>query len=201
MSLSVQLSTLYSMIGVGLFIGMAVDTYRRLFNRNRHKGWTVFIYDFLFWIVQALVTFYILFIVNNGELRFYIFLALLCGFAAYQSLVKNVYLPALERIIEFVHSVFHALVTFFYRGFYRPIIAIIGFFLTICFSILRGIWMIGLQIGKLVWNIFYKPFLLLGKFIWNLLPNSFKIYVNKFFHRIRTFLNDFWRKLVSKNRK
>ncbi|WAA12348.1 spore cortex biosynthesis protein YabQ [Fervidibacillus halotolerans] len=203
MSLTVQLSTLLAMIGVGVWLGMAVDTYHRLFNRKRHKGWYVFIQDFLFWLFQALFTFYILFLVNNGELRFYIFLAILCGFAVYQSLLKHLYLSALEQSIGFVHWFYKMLRTIFYRGVCKPIITIIGFFITICLFILRGIWTIARQISKLILSILYifsKPFLLLGKFIWNLFPKSIKMYVYKRFHSIQIFTKNLWRKLVMKRK-
>ena len=72
----------------GSLFGATLDTYNRFLNRNARKRWLVFLNDVLFWILQALFIFYILFSVNFGEVRFYIFIALLCGFAGYQALLK-----------------------------------------------------------------------------------------------------------------
>lgn len=67
--------------------------------RQERKRWLVFIHDILFWVVQALFVFYVLLLVNEAELRIYVFLALLCGFAAYQSLLKALYMRLLNFLI------------------------------------------------------------------------------------------------------
>ncbi|WP_059174206.1 spore cortex biosynthesis protein YabQ [Bacillus sp. FJAT-27445] len=100
MTLSVQFLTMAAMISAGAGFGAMLDTYQRFLNRPKRKSWITFINDILFWIVQALLVFYVLFHVNKGEIRFYIFLALLCGFAAYQALLKEVYLWFLDRAIK-----------------------------------------------------------------------------------------------------
>ena len=106
MTLSTQFITMLSMIGMGAFFGAALDTYNRFLQRRKRKSWLVFINDILFWLFQGLFIFFILFHVNQGELRFYIFLALLCGFAAYQSILKQLYLKCLEKLISIVIAVF-----------------------------------------------------------------------------------------------
>ncbi|WP_371931952.1 spore cortex biosynthesis protein YabQ [Mesobacillus subterraneus] len=97
MTLSTQFLTMLAMIWMGTLFGASLDTHNRFLKRSKRKSWIVFINDILFWVFQGLSIFYVLFSVNMGELRFYIFLALLCGFAAYQSLFKNMYLKVLER--------------------------------------------------------------------------------------------------------
>lgn len=99
MSLTIQLYTMLSMIGMGAWIGASLDTYQRFLKRQERKRWLVFIHDILFWIVQALFVFYVLLLVNEAELRIYVFLALLCGFAAYQSLLKAIYMRLLNFLI------------------------------------------------------------------------------------------------------
>ena len=75
----------------GQFLGAALDTYNRFLKRSERKPWIVFIHDVLFWVIQGLLIFYVLFLVNEGEFRFYLFLALFCGFAAYQALFQKLY--------------------------------------------------------------------------------------------------------------
>ena len=98
MTLTIQFYTLLAMIGMGSGFGAALDTYSRFLNRSERKRWIVFIHDFLFWIIQGLLIFYVLFLVNEGEFRLYLFLALLCGFSAYQALFKGFY----QRLLEFL---------------------------------------------------------------------------------------------------
>ena len=74
MTLSVQFYTIVSMILMGVWLGVAVDTYGRFMHPNR---WSIllFLSDILFWIVQSLLVFFVLLQVNEGEIRFYIFIA------------------------------------------------------------------------------------------------------------------------------
>jgi len=106
MSLTIQFYTMVAMIAMGSFIGASMDTYHRFFKRDQRKIWLAIINDVLFWILEALLLFYILFLVNKGEIRFYIFLALLCGYACYQSLLKGIYLHLLERLIIVVKKTY-----------------------------------------------------------------------------------------------
>ncbi|WP_053368685.1 spore cortex biosynthesis protein YabQ [Bacillus sp. FJAT-27245] len=100
MTLTVQFLTMAAMVSAGVGFGAMLDTYQRFLNRPKRKNWITFINDILFWVVQALIVFYILFHVNKGEIRFYIFIALMCGFAAYQALLKGAYLWLLDRVIH-----------------------------------------------------------------------------------------------------
>ncbi len=99
MTLTVQLQTILSMAAAGIYLGAAIDTYRRFSKRTHSFHWLVAFNDLLFWLIQALIVFYVLLKTNNGEVRFYIFLALLCGFAAYQALFQSLYKKLLEMII------------------------------------------------------------------------------------------------------
>ena len=121
MTLSTQFMTMLAMIGMGSFFGAALDTYNRFLKRSKRKSWLVFINDVLFWIIQGLFIFFVLFRVNQGELRFYIFIALLCGFAAYQSLFKAIYLRWLEMLISIVISLLRFFVKIVYLLIYKPI--------------------------------------------------------------------------------
>src|SRR3954462_2772160 len=110
MSLTTQFYTMLAMVGIGGWIGVALDTYGRFLKRPLRARWVVFINDFMFWIVQGLILFYLLLLVNEGELRIYIFLAVLCGYAAYQSLLKWIYLRILERLIQTSLSIYRLLI-------------------------------------------------------------------------------------------
>ena len=89
MTLSTQFMTMLAMIGMGIFFGAGLDTYNRFLKRSKRKSWLVFINDILFWILQGLFIFFVLFRVNQGELRIYIFIALLCGFASLSKSIQR----------------------------------------------------------------------------------------------------------------
>lgn len=182
MSLAIQFHTMIAMIIMGGWLGVALDTYGRFLKRPKRASWVLFLYDLLFWIVQALLFFYILLLVNEGQLRFYIILAILCGYAAYQSLFRNFYLKFLEMIIKgsiWTYFFIKRLLTLFVvrpiRGLIKLLIAIVLF-----------IGNVFLMLGKLLWkllhiffNIIYRPIKWFFKILWRFVPEKFKMFSKK----------------------
>jgi spore cortex biosynthesis protein YabQ len=188
MSLTDQFYTMLAMIAMGSFFGASFDTYNRFLKRSKRKRWIVFIHDVLFWIVEGLLVFYILFLVNYGEIRFYIFLALLCGFAAYQALFKKGYLFLLEKAIEFVAAVYRFIVKAIYHFIYIPIKYIFFFTQTAIIIIGKSLFMFTRTVWKMLIWLFKGaalPIQWILKGFWMLLPKSFKIFVEKFFARLK----------------
>jgi spore cortex biosynthesis protein YabQ len=187
MTLSTQFITMISMIGMGVLFGTSLDTYQRFLNRPKRKRWVVFINDLLFWLSQGLSIFYTLFLVNKGEIRFYIFLALLCGFAAYQSLFKRIYMSILEMVIRICISTYRFGEKSFIFLIWKPILWIISLFISLIFAIYKGIiallrliyrvikWIVGVILKILLW------FLLL---FWKLVPKGIKKSVEKLYNRM-----------------
>jgi spore cortex biosynthesis protein YabQ len=186
MTLSTQFLTMLSMIGMGTLFGAMFDTYQRFLKRPKRKSWIVFLNDLIFWITQALIIFYVLFLVNNGELRFYIFIALLCGFAAYQSLVKGLYLRLLEIIIRTVISIYRFIRKSFLVLIYKPIIGTIQLLISLVILIGRGIYSLVKFILKvLLWTIkvLIVPIEKIIIIIWKLLPKGLKKTVEKLYNK------------------
>jgi spore cortex biosynthesis protein YabQ len=187
MTLSTQFLTMISMVGMGSLFGAMFDTYQRFLNRPKRKSWIVFINDLLFWILQALIIFYALFLVNNGELRFYIFVALLCGFAAYQSLFKTVYLKVLEFLIMAAISIYKFLKNTFQLIVFKPIVGLIQFTIMLIVFLGRGLY----TLFKFVCNVLLS-IIKIGAFIpikyiliilWKLLPKGIKKTVEKLYNK------------------
>lgn len=187
MSLTLQLYTMLAMIGMGAWLGAALDTYHRFLKRSQRRRWLVFIHDILFWIVQALLVFYVLLRVNEAELRMYVFVALLCGFAAYQSLLKSFY----KKLLDFVIYIVLQTIQFFVRliqllimkpviGIVQMIIAFILLIFRILFSIGNGLWKCMVAILLFVWKLFFMPVQFLTLLIWKLLPKRVKIFIKKY---------------------
>jgi spore cortex biosynthesis protein YabQ len=191
MTLTTQFYTMLSMIGMGALFGATLDTYNRFLNRSHRKRWLVFINDLLFWIFQALAIFYILFSVNFGELRFYIFIALLCGFAGYQALLKQGFLHFLEKLILFFISLYNFLVTMVKKLLYSPIKWLVVLLITLVLSIAKGLLNAVTFLLKMVYSIIkwtiklvLSPVWWIAKGIWNLLPNHLTKRVEKLYNKM-----------------
>ena len=63
----------------GIFIGILFDIFRILRKSFKTPDFVTYIEDAIFGIITGIFLIFIIFIFNNGELRFYIFLALLLG--------------------------------------------------------------------------------------------------------------------------
>ncbi|MBE4906675.1 spore cortex biosynthesis protein YabQ [Bacillus luteolus] len=184
MSLTTQFYTMIAMIGMGSYLGAALDTYGRFLKRPKRARWLVFINDILFWVLQGLIIFYILLSVNEGELRFYVFLALLCGFAAYQSLLRTGYQRLLEVLIRAALRTYHFLEKTFHLFIVRPI----QLFIQLIIVLLMGLLNILIAIGKILLNIFtvlvkvlLSPFKWIGVLLWRMLPQNLKKFLLKYF--------------------
>ncbi|MDQ0220891.1 spore cortex biosynthesis protein YabQ [Peribacillus cavernae] len=192
MTLSVQFYTLVAMIGMGSYFGAALDTYNRFLKRSKRKSWLVFINDFLFWVVQGLLIFYVLFLVNEGELRFYLFLALLCGFSAYQALFKSAFNRFLESVIHFFITTSKFIVKSFQTLIYHPIKWLISGIVFLFVSLGKGIYSLIQFIFKLinsVLSMIIRPFIWILKVFWNYLPKSVTKNVGKFYNKGTGFFN------------
>lgn len=187
MTLTTQFITMLTMIGMGSVFGAALDTYNRFLKRTDRNRLIVFINDILFWIVQGLVIFYILFLVNSGELRFYIFIALLCGFAAYQSLFKGIYLRLLEIVISMIISFYRFLLKLFHYVIYKPIHALVVAVISLLIMIGKGLYSLFKLLLKILLNLLkvvFLPIKWILLLIWKLLPKYIKKTVEKLYNRM-----------------
>ena len=180
MTLTTQFYTLITMIGMGCCFGASLDTYQYFLKRPTRRRFIVFIHDLLFWFVQALLVFYVLFLVNQGELRFYSFLALICGYAAYQALFKNAYMRALQVVIaiciavaEFVKKVCMLTVIKPIVGIVMAVIYVLRMAIKSLLLVMRFILRVIMSIIKVI----LKPFVWIIRRFYKMLPISF---TNKF---------------------
>ncbi|PGT90945.1 MULTISPECIES: spore cortex biosynthesis protein YabQ [Bacillaceae] len=177
MSLSTQFYTMIAMAGMGSWIGAALDTYGRFLKRPLRARWVVFINDFMFWVVQGLILFYLLLLVNEGELRIYIFLAVLCGYAAYQSLFKKIYLSLLERIIQTSIRLYRILVNIGRAMIVRPIKGLIQLIIVILLGTLNVLWSIIKWVFQFLYSlvkILLAPLKWIFILLWKLVPRGIR---------------------------
>jgi len=175
------------MAAMGSYLGAAIDTYNRFLFRSKRKSWLVFLNDIFFWVLQGLIFFYVLFVINQGELRFYIFLAILCGFAAYQSLLKRGYARVLEIIITMIISIYRYAVKIFLMLIYRPIVSLLLGCVSLITIIGKGLFVLVKWTIQFIWMIIkllFTPVKWLLILFWNLLPKHIKKTVEKLYNKL-----------------
>jgi spore cortex biosynthesis protein YabQ len=168
MTLTVQFQTMVSMILMGIWIGMAVDTYSRFIHEKRKWHWFHFLNDLLFWLVQALLVFYVLLHVNHAEIRFYIFIALICGYAAYRALFEKIYKRMLEWFVSLVVSLFK----FAARLINIMIVMPIKWLFMIITGIILYVLKILQRILLILLKIIFSPFKWVGRLLWRFIPKQ-----------------------------
>lgn len=131
MTLDTQFLTMISMVVGGIYLGFANDTYRRLIDRR--KITTIFLYflEVSFWLIQTAILFYVLYQVNYGEIRFYIFLAILLGISMYVVMFQTLYQRILEIIIEIIKQIIYLIIRTIDTLIISPIKWVISLIVTI----------------------------------------------------------------------
>ncbi|MCF6097707.1 spore cortex biosynthesis protein YabQ [Thermovorax subterraneus] len=79
----VQLLFLAGAISSGIIAGLFFDIYRRLRRFLKPGPILTAVGDFIYWIFMALVTFYIIYKINYGQVRVYLFLGFATGLLVY----------------------------------------------------------------------------------------------------------------------
>lgn len=106
MTLQIQFTAMISMIAGGFYLGLARDTFLRFSPIWKNRVILNYLLEIIFWTTQTTLLFFILYKVNTGELRIYIFIACLLGFAAYQAIAAPIYKKILERVIRLITAIY-----------------------------------------------------------------------------------------------
>jgi len=170
MTLSVQFVTMIAMVLAGLYLGMGLDTFRRFALHWKNSIILTYMLEISFWLMQTFILFFILFRVNGGELRFYVFAAVLLGFSIYQVFVKKLYKRILEKMIQMIAAVCR----FFQRLVKALLIAPIKWIFMLLVKIILGIGSALAVILLFILRVILLPFKYILKLIYRLLPQSVK---------------------------
>ena len=73
----------------GVIIGILVEFFRILRKSFKTPDFVTYIEDVIFWILTGLLTLYSIFVFNNGEIRFFMFLGIFIGVALYMLLCST----------------------------------------------------------------------------------------------------------------
>ncbi|WP_370521853.1 spore cortex biosynthesis protein YabQ [Virgibacillus sp. MSP4-1] len=178
---------------------MAADTFHRFNERKKRKPWIHYCNEILFWILQGLIIFYILYLTNYGQIRFYIWLALIFGFAFYQALLRVWYLKVLEHLIQFSVTTWQVL----RRLIQRLVIAPLSWMLKVLTYLLTLFWTAVIWVLFIPWKLLRRPLI----FVWNqikkLIPENVKKYILSFLELCSKIINnlvDIWKSIFAKRR-
>lgn len=199
MNLDVQFLTMVSMVLGGFYLGMALDTFRRFTPHWKNNRFLIYFLEIVFWLTQALILFYILYRVNYGELRVYIFVAVCLGFAMYQALAATMYRRLLDVMIRIVVNIYRFITKVIYYLLVMPIKWLITMSITIILLIVRLLINMLQFAIKLIWTPI--KWILLG--IYRLLPQKVKKIVHKMagFYSIMKNTLIRWTRFIVKRRK
>ena len=73
----------------GFIIGLLFDFFRILRKCFKTTNLVTYIEDILFWILTGFLVLYTIFIFNNGEIRFFMFIGIIIGIALYILLLSK----------------------------------------------------------------------------------------------------------------
>ncbi len=96
----------------GIIIGLLFDFFRILRKTMKTKDIVTYIEDFIFWILTGAIILYSIFTFNNGEIRFYMFFAILLGAITYLLFVSKYVIKINVTIITFLKKVILKIVYF-----------------------------------------------------------------------------------------
>lgn len=191
MNLQTQWMTLVWMLASGTLMGVAFDSYRVVSGQLRFSRWSVHLLDLLYWVASALFVFQMLYHVNQGELRFYVFLGLFLGVwihFLFLSVLIERFVVNLIRIVQRIYSFFVKLI---YMTLFAPIK-----WLWKGFRLLLGfIWILVVFLGRVT----LFP-------IWRLLAWAFRPILNRLhipdrLRRARDFVMKIWTHKQDEERK
>ena len=89
----------------GVIIGLLFDIFRILRKSFKTSDLITIIQDILFWIITGIIILYSIFIFNNGEIRFYMFLAVILGALLYMLLLSRYIIKISVEIINVIKKV------------------------------------------------------------------------------------------------
>ena len=105
-----QLLNLFTFTITGIVIGILFDIFRITRRSFNTSDFVTYIEDILFWLLSGILTLYTLAVFNNGEIRFYIFVAILLGIAMYILTISKFIIKSSVFIITFIKKMMEKII-------------------------------------------------------------------------------------------
>ena len=91
----------------GLLIGFIFDVFRILRISFKTKDFVTYIQDIIFWLITGTIVLYSIFVFNNGEIRFYMFLGIGIGVILYIILFSKYIIKFTVKLIKILKNIIH----------------------------------------------------------------------------------------------
>ena len=101
----------------GIIVGLLFDFFRILRKAFKTSNFVTYIEDFLFWILTGFLILYSIFILNNGEIRLYMFIGIILGVTFYILLFSK----QIIRINVYIINIIKTLIVKTLKIFIYPI--------------------------------------------------------------------------------
>ena len=166
MTLHTQFLAMGAMLAGGMYIGFVNETFRRFVPSWKWSSFLTYSFEILFWLMQTALLYYVLFKINYGEIRFYLFTALIAGFLLYLLLFQAIYV----KVLNFVIRVVKKIVLTLYKMMMLPIIYILQLLMKMLKFVLR----IVTKIIHVIFTYFVVPLikLLVPKKVYNFISKK-----------------------------
>ncbi|MEK3719580.1 spore cortex biosynthesis protein YabQ [Paenibacillus sp. FSL H8-0034] len=191
MTLEMQFATMGTMLLGGLSLGGLFDLYRVLAHHLRAPRYAYYVLDLVFWIIGTLLIFKLLYDINWGQVRLFIFIGLLVGVIVYFWLFSGILITCLQFLIRMVKIVIHWLVQLVNILLIRPVVLLFRVFI-IFFGFLSAIaiflYQVMLQLLYTVWKIVKFLTFPLIRYVRAQIGNNTTVqtmvkFIRRFFHR------------------
>lgn len=109
----------------GIIIGILFDFFRILRKSFKTADLITYIEDILFWILTGIILLYSIFVFSNGEIRLFMFLAVILGTIIYMLIASKYVIKINVTIITFVKKILLVPINFIVKIlrkiFFKPI--------------------------------------------------------------------------------
>jgi spore cortex biosynthesis protein YabQ len=135
MNLNHQFLTVALMIGCGLGLGVFFDIYRVLTDKLKLSRWIISFLDIMYGLIAAVAVFRVLYYSNYGQLRFFIFVALILGIYLYYMWFSKGVIRFFLSIVKGINWLWNLFIVRPIQLFNKILLIFFGFFkvLTIFF--------------------------------------------------------------------
>ena len=89
----------------GIIIGLLFDFFRILRKTFKTKDIVTYIQDILFWILTGIILLYSIFTFNNGEIRLFMFLAIMIGISIYMLIFSSYIIKINVTMINLIKNI------------------------------------------------------------------------------------------------
>ena len=136
----------------GFITGLLFDTFRILRKSFKTSDIITALEDIMFWIITGIIILYTIFVFNNGEIRFFMFIGIFLGALLYMLLISKYVIKVSVSIIKVVKKVVEfmfKIIIFPMQGMYKIMKNILRKPILFCFiNLKKTIRQIGTKIYK-----------------------------------------------------